>query len=229
MKPTTVISAAVLLLFLGSSGMAYARQEQHGQGGQSREQRNFAPREQFRPQRNFAPREQFRPQQNFAPREQFRPQRNFAPREQFRPQQNFAPREQFRPQRNFAPREQFRPQRNFAPREQFRAGERSEPRERFEPQERFERRGGYNGYYGRIPYNRFSANFGHNHFFHINNVVFVGGYPRFWYGGYWFTYADEWPVGWYYGDPFYVDYFDGGYYLYNPRYPGARFAINVVF
>jgi len=26
----------------------------------------------------------------------------------------------------------------------------------------------------------------------------------------------------------YVDYVDGGYYMYNPYYPGARFAITVV-
>jgi len=36
------------------------------------------------------------------------------------------------------------------------------------------------------------------------------------------------PVGWYYTDDFYIDYVDGGYYMYNPYYPGARFAITVV-
>jgi hypothetical protein len=56
----------------------------------------------------------------------------------------------------------------------------------------------------------------------------VDGYSRFQYGGYWFGFDQGWPVGWYYTDDVYVDYVDGGYYLYNPYYPGVRIAINVV-
>ena len=56
----------------------------------------------------------------------------------------------------------------------------------------------------------------------------VGGYSRFQYGGYWFGFVQPWPVAWYYTDDVYVDYIDGGYYLYNPYYPGTRVSINVV-
>jgi hypothetical protein len=81
---------------------------------------------------------------------------------------------------------------------------------------------------GRIPDDRFRASFGRGHDFHMGNPVLVGGYSRFQYGGFWFGFVQPWPVGWYYTDDVYIDYVDGGYYMYNPYYPGARFSISVV-
>jgi hypothetical protein len=81
---------------------------------------------------------------------------------------------------------------------------------------------------GRIPDERFHSNFGRGHEFRMGNPVMVDGYSRFQYGGYWFGYVQPWPTGWYYTDQFYIDYVDGGYYMYDPYYPGARFAITVV-
>jgi hypothetical protein len=80
----------------------------------------------------------------------------------------------------------------------------------------------------RIPEERFHSNFGREHQFSIGSPVMVGGYSRFQYGGYWFGFVEPWPVGWYYSDDFYIDYEDGGYYMYDPYYPGTRFAISVV-
>ena len=80
----------------------------------------------------------------------------------------------------------------------------------------------------RIPDDRFRANFGREHVFVISQPEMVGGYSRFQYGGFWFGFVQPWPVGWYYTDDVYVDYIDGGYYLYNPYYPGARVSISVV-
>jgi len=81
---------------------------------------------------------------------------------------------------------------------------------------------------GRIPDEQFRSHFGREHHFHMGNPVMVGGYSRFQYGGFWFGFVEPWPDGWYYTDEFYIDYVDGGYYMYNPYYPGARFAITVV-
>ena len=81
---------------------------------------------------------------------------------------------------------------------------------------------------GRIPDDRFHANFGRGHDFHMGNPVLVGGYSRFQYGGFWFGFVQPWPSGWYYTDDVYIDYVDGGYYMYNPYYPGTRFSISVV-
>jgi hypothetical protein len=81
---------------------------------------------------------------------------------------------------------------------------------------------------GRIPDERFRSTFGREHEFRMGNPVMVSGYSRFQYGGYWFGYAEPWPTYWYYTDQFYIDYVDGGYYMYDPYFPGSRFAITVV-
>ena len=92
-------------------------------------------------------------------------------------------------------------------------------------------RGGYNGY--RIPSDRYGRYFGRNHRFRINNLPLVisGGYPRFQYGGFWFSVVDPWPQywssNWYDNDNVYIDYSGDGYYLYNSRYPQDRIAVSV--
>jgi len=92
-------------------------------------------------------------------------------------------------------------------------------------------RGGYRGY--RIPDSRFRAHFGREHWFRVHTVpvVVVGGYPRFQYGGFWFSMVDPWPEywsrNWYETDDVYVDYVNDGYYMYNRSHPGVGIAINV--
>jgi hypothetical protein len=94
----------------------------------------------------------------------------------------------------------------------------------------WQQRGGYNGY--RVPDDRFRNYYGQDHGFRIYSlpVVYVGGNRRFEYGGYWFGLVDPWPEywssDWYDSDDVYVDYYDGGYYLYNRRHPGDRIAIS---
>jgi hypothetical protein len=82
--------------------------------------------------------------------------------------------------------------------------------------------------HGRIPEDRFRANFGRTHVFVINRPVIVEGAPRFQYGGYWFVIGGAWPVGWAYTDQVYVDLIDGEYYLLSPVHPGVQVAINLV-
>lgn len=97
----------------------------------------------------------------------------------------------------------------------------------------WQQRGGYNGY--RIPDNRFALYFGSSHFFRINRLpmLFVGGYPRFQYDGYWVTFMDPWPENWpptwYETDNVYIDYSGDGYYLYDPAYPGVAIAVMISF
>jgi hypothetical protein len=94
-------------------------------------------------------------------------------------------------------------------------------------------RGGYNGY--RIPEDRFRLYFGNNHRFRIYGLplVFVGGYPRFQYDGYWVTFVDPWPEmwpdTWYQTDDVYLDYTNDGYYIYNRSRPGLAIAVTVSF
>lgn len=59
----------------------------------------------------------------------------------------------------------------------------------------------------------------------------VGGFPRFQYGGYWFSMVDPWPGdwanNWYDTDDCYVVYQDNGYYLFDRGHPGVGIAISV--
>lgn len=60
-------------------------------------------------------------------------------------------------------------------------------------------------------------------------MVLYGGYPYFYYGGYWIGFMDPWPQywpnNWYEYDDVYVAYYGDGYYLYNRRYPRDRIAV----
>lgn len=62
-------------------------------------------------------------------------------------------------------------------------------------------------------------------------MVFVGGYPRFQYDGYWVTFVDPWPQtsaqNWFETDAVYIDYTNDGYYLYNRNHPGVAIAIQM--
>ena len=81
------------------------------------------------------------------------------------------------------------------------------------------------GPHGRISEERYSASFGSEHHFHVNQ----GDYNnhRFNYGGYAFGFIDPWPAGWYYTDDVYVVYDGGGYYMYDVVHPGVRISVNI--
>jgi hypothetical protein len=97
----------------------------------------------------------------------------------------------------------------------------------------WQQRGGYTGY--RVPDDRFRQYFGTGHFFHIGSLplLFVGGYPRFQYDGYWVTLMDPWPENWpplwYETDNLYIDWGGDGYYLYDSNYPGVGLAVTISF
>lgn len=82
-----------------------------------------------------------------------------------------------------------------------------------------------------IPQSRFYSSFGRDHFFRIGRPVFYGRYPRFQYGGFWFSFVGAppayWGPDWYYNDDVYIDYSNGGYYLYDNRYPGQGVPLDV--
>jgi hypothetical protein len=78
---------------------------------------------------------------------------------------------------------------------------------------------------GRIPDDRYKANFGREHTFRVSQDDFRSG--RFQYGGYWFGFGGAWPSNWLYTQDVYVIEIDGMYYLCNPMYPGVNLVINV--
>jgi len=78
---------------------------------------------------------------------------------------------------------------------------------------------------GRIPADRFKANFGREHSFRVSE----GDYRnhRFQYGGYWFGFASVWPSNWLYTQDVFVIEIDGVYYLCNANYPGVNLTLSV--
>jgi hypothetical protein len=78
---------------------------------------------------------------------------------------------------------------------------------------------------GRIPADRYKANFGREHTFRVSQ----GDYQnhRFQYGGYWFGFGSPWPSNWLYTQDVYVVEIGGMYYLCNPAYPGVNVTLNV--
>ena len=78
---------------------------------------------------------------------------------------------------------------------------------------------------GRIPDDRYKANFGREHTFHVSQGDY--GNRRFQYGGYSFGFVGAWPTNWLYTQNVYVIEIDGVYYLCNPMYPGVNIVLNV--
>jgi hypothetical protein len=78
---------------------------------------------------------------------------------------------------------------------------------------------------GRIPADRYKANFGREHSFRVSE----GDYRnhRFQYGGYSFGFVDAWPSNWLYTQNVYVVEINGVYYLCNSSYPGVNLTLSI--
>jgi hypothetical protein len=76
----------------------------------------------------------------------------------------------------------------------------------------------------RIPEDRYRANFGRDHTFHIRR----DNDRRFDFGGFAFEYDAGWPSAWSYDDDFYIVEIDGVDYLCDARYPDQRIVVVVV-
>ena len=78
---------------------------------------------------------------------------------------------------------------------------------------------------GRIPADRYKANFGREHHFRVSE----GDYRnhRFQYGGYSFGFVDAWPSNWLYTQDVYVVEINGVYYLCNASYPGVNLTLSI--
>jgi hypothetical protein len=111
------------------------------------------------------------------------------------------------------------PERNAKPEER----NAKQPQKEGKPGEPAQRAGGNRN--GRIPDDRYKANFGREHTFHVSQGDY--GNRRFQYGGYSFGFVGAWPTNWLYTQDVYVIEIDGVYYLCNPMYPGVNLALSV--
>ncbi len=221
MKALGVISTTVLLLVLGPTVLAFAQEASHEQEAKPAAQEEKQAKPAAQQEKQTKPAAQQQKQAKPAAQEEKQAKPAAQQEKQAKPaaqqQAQTKPAAQQKPQAKQAKQEvggatggQKPPQRSAA----------DEQRQRAVPALRLSARGS-----GRIPDDRFRCNFGEGHTFVINQPVIVGGYSRFQYGGYWFGFVQPWPEGWYYNDQVYVDYIDGGYFLFNPFYPGVRVEI----
>ena len=208
MKIIGITSTAILVLLFGVAAPAYAQHEQHEQDAKPPKQE-----QQAKPEKQ---QQQAKGQQEQQKKEQ---QQAKGQQEQQKKQQQ---------QANRPSQQEQRPQQG----EQQRGVWQQHRAHNWQSEHRtWQQRGGYRGY--RIPDDRFRGYFGPDHGFRIYGLPFlvVGGYPRFQYSGYWFSFVDPWPEywanDWYDTDDVYVTYVDNGYYLFNRRYPNVGIAISV--
>jgi cytoskeletal protein RodZ len=232
MKRFGILSTAALLLLLGNTASAYARQEQHEQEAkpENKPEAKPAKQEETKPAKQEAAKPEKQQEAKPAKQEEAKPAKQEAAKPE-KPQEAKPVKQE---QTNQAKQEAAKPEKQQQAKHQSEQGKSNnqqhaqrtpaeEQRQRAVPALRLSVRGS-----ARIPDDRFRANFGREHVFVISQPEMVGGYSRFQYGGFWFGFVQPWPVGWYYTDDVYVDYIDGGYYLYNPYYPDARVSISVV-
>lgn len=252
MKAIRFLGTGLVLLALGIAGPVYPhRQEDKKQQDEKNKQQTPPPKQQAPPKQQQARPQQAPPKQQEQPRQQQPPKQQ--PQQQARPQaqpKQQQPRQQQPTARTTQPQQAYGgayhggvrataptnggvhpsgvPQHSGQVRSGFaqsKAGNWSSDHKTWQ------QRGGYNGY--RIPDARFSLYFGREHHFRISGLplLFVGGFPRFQYDGYWITFVDpwpdNWPPDWYETDDIYLDYTDDGYYLYDANYPGIGIAVTV--
>jgi hypothetical protein len=238
MKRIKMIGASAFLLALGIAGPVAARQEKPDRQEekakpQKQEEKGKAAKQE--PQAKPERQQQEKPAKQEQPQAKSQQTQRTPQTEERKQQQDNSAKQQARDGKQ---EQQAKPEKQQEARTQRQAGDRQQQGSSARPPERTQEamakqqahrqlrlseRGS-----GRIPEERFHSNFGREHNFRMREPVLVGGYSRFQYGGYWFGFVEPWPADWYYTDDFYIDYVDGGYYMYDPYYPGTRFAISVV-
>jgi len=223
-----VIGTTALFLLSGFAAPAGARQQ--GQGKPQKQQQSKASKQKQsksqgrqqqagRPQAQ--PRQQHQRQQATRQPQQQRQQATRQP-QQRQQQQQQAGRQQRQPRQQARTQQSQQRQQSVVWQNQRATNWKAQHRT-------WQQRGGYNGY--RIPTDNYNQYYGENHAFRINTLrmVYVGSYPRFQYGGFWFSLVDPWPQywanNWYENDEMYIAYFGDGYYLCNRAYPRDRIAI----
>jgi hypothetical protein len=243
MKHFELLSAAVLLMLLGTVVPTLA-QERHEEQAKPEKQEQAKPEKQAKPaqQKQQEQQPQAQQKQQKAQQQQAKGQQKQqkAQQQQAKGQQNQQKAQQqqakgqqkqqkAQQQQAKDQQKQQKAQQPQAMGQQEGASQRpqrtpqAESKQRGEPPLRLSARG-----QGRIPDDRFRSNFGRGHEFSIGSPSMVDGYSRFQYGGFWFGFVQPWPDDWYYTDDVYIDYVDGGYFLFDPYYPGVRIAVSVV-
>jgi len=197
------ISIAALSLLLGVAALSYAQQDQHDQ---QQEQKDKPAQKKAPENKNAKPEGKTAGQQD----------ENAKHEEQNTQQQN----------KNNQQEERNAQQKSNNTKQEEKSAQqldRNNRQEEKNPQQT-QRAAGNRG--GRIPDDRFHANFGREHAFRVSQADYSRD-RRFQYGGYWFGFVDAWPTDWLYTQDVFVVEIDGVYYLCNPMYPGINVTLSI--
>jgi cytoskeletal protein RodZ len=218
MKALGITSTAVLSLLLAVAAPAWA-QEQHEQEPKDRPAQQEEKKAQPEKPAKQAEKPAAQQEKNAKPEE-----KNAQPQEKTaKPEERKAPQQAEKPavqqERNAQPQEKTAQRQEKTAKPEENDAQQHTVQAQPEGQERHA--GG-----GRIPDDRFRANFGQEHRFRVSR----GDYDRdrhFQYGGYSFGFVDAWPSEWLYTQDVYVVEIDGVYYLCNPAYPGVNITLSI--
>ena len=200
MKLIRVVGIAALFLFFGTAVPIYAQQEQPVADKPAQQEDNAKPGKQ----------EEAKP----GKQEEAKPGKQ----EEAKPGKQ----EEAKPGRQ---EEQAKPGKQE---EQAKPGKREEQAKPVQNNQGERQMQGRGGKGGRIPDDKFRAQFGREHRFRMSRPTIVEGQPRFQYSGYWFVIVDPWPTVWLYTDECYIDYVDDQYYLFDVLHPGVGIVVTVV-
>jgi len=210
-----MISTAVLSLTLGAAAPAYAQQEQHDQ----QEEQKAKPAQD---EKKAQPEKPSKQEEKKAPQEKSARQEKPAPQQEKNAKQEKGAQQS---DKNAKQEEKSAPQQDKNTKQQDKNAQQQQQRtQQAKPEQQEQHARGNGG--GRIPDDRFRANFGQDHRFRVSQADYSRD-RRFQYGGYWFGFVDPWPSNWLYTQDVFVIEIDGVYYLCNPMYPGVNIALNL--
>ena len=154
------------------------------------------------------------------------PEKQAEPAKQAKPEQQAKPAKQAKPEQQHAQQQkQAKPeqqQQQHAQQQKQQDKNKQQQQHAQQQKQQVQQAGARGG--GRIPEDRYRANFGREHTFRVSQADYRG--RRFQYGGYWFGFVDPWPSNWLYTQNVYVVDINGVYYLCNPMYPGVNIALS---
>ena len=204
MKLAGIISTAVLSFTLGVAAPAYAQQEQHDQ---QEEQKARPAQDEKKAQ----------PEQSGKPGDKHVQQEEKNTQQQDRNKNQEEKSAQQQDKNNQQEEKNAQQQERNNQQENRNAQQRSQPSK---PAQQAQ-----HGNAGRIPDDRYRANFGQEHRFRVSQSDYSN--RRFQYGGYSFGFVDAWPSNWLYTQDVFVVEIDGVYYLCNASYPDVNIELSI--
>jgi outer membrane biosynthesis protein TonB len=216
MKTIGIISTAALALLLGVAAPSYAQDDKD----QQQQEQKDKPADKKAPEEKTAkPEEKAAPQPDKNTKQE---EKNTQQEDKNKQQEQKNAQQQ---DRNTKPEEKSSQQQDKNNQQQQKnAQQQDKNNQQQQKSAQQAQRGGNQG--GRIPDDRFQANFGRQHSFHVSQSDYSRD-RRFEYGGYSFGFVDAWPTNWLYTQNVYVIEIDGVYYLCNASYPGVNVALSI--